>query len=127
MVVQQAINDFMTSPSSTRYFLRSTPSRLERTPGGRNAINSSDPNSDNNNGSPEISPWSRHLAQMLSDANDGGSAGMEGLTSPSQRQFGDFSDLPTFTTPGRIGLDSCDWEGLELEGLLGSYDSEGKW
>lgn len=112
MVVQQAVNDFMTSPSSSRYFLRSTPSRLERTP-GRNG--SSNPNSDN-----EISPWSRHLAQMLSDVNDGATSAGMGLTSPSSRQFGDFSDLPTFTTPGRIGLDSCDWEGLE--GLLGSYD-----
>lgn len=112
MLVQQAVNDFMTSPSSSRYFLRSTPSRLERTP-GRNGSSNSNSN--------EVSPWSRHLAQMLSDANDGATSVGIGLTSPSTRQFGDFSDLPTFTTPGRIGLDSCDWDGLE--GLLGDYDS----
>lgn len=99
-------NDFMTSPSSARYFLRSTPSRLERTPGGRTG---------SRNPSNEVSPFSRHLAQMLSDAN-----GMEGapFTSPS-RQF-DFSDLPTFTTPGR----EVDWKGLDdiLSSEFASYD-----
>lgn len=97
-------NDFMTSPSSSRYFLRSTPSRLERTPGHRSA--------ERNGSGQEISPWSRHLAQMLSDAND--TAGT--FTSPS-RQF-DFSDLPTFNTPGRNMLGECDWEGLD--GILSS-------
>ena len=115
MVVQQAVNDFMTSPSSSRYFLRSTPSRLERTPGRAG--------SSNNNSSDEVPPWSRHLAQMLSDANDGaGSTGMN-LTSPSLRQFGDFENLPNFTTPGKLGLDGYDWEGLD--GFLGYDSSEG--
>lgn len=112
-VTQQPINDFMTSPSSSRYFLRSTPSRLERTPGRHS---SSDDQRD-------ISPWSRHLAQMLSDVNDGngGTSVAMGLTSPSSRAFGDFPDMPTFMTPGRVGLEDCGWEGLE--GLLGNYDA----
>lgn len=98
-------NDFLTSPSSARYFLRSTPSRLERTPGGRSA------HSRGLNGEP--SPFSRHLAQMLNEATDGGV-----FTSPS-RQF-DFSDLPTFTTPGR----EVDWKGLDdmLSSEFANYD-----
>ena len=110
-----AINDFMTSPSSSRYFLRSTPSRLERngsTPGRRST------GSGNHGNSNEASPWSRHLAQMLSEGNE--SVGNQ-FTSPT-RAF-DFSDLPTFTTPGRAGgLAECDWEGLE--GLLSSEFAE---
>jgi hypothetical protein len=103
-----AINDFMTSPSSSRYFLRSTPSRLERT-GNTPSNNSVQP------GSNEISPWSRHMAQMLSEANDGSS---NQFTSPSRAAF-DFSDLPSFTTPGgRIAQEYADWEGLD--GLLSS-------
>lgn len=102
------VNDFMTSPGSARYWLRSTPSRLERTPGRRSQAEGT---------GDEISPWSRHLAQMLSDANDTAAT----FTSPS-RQF-DFSDLPTFTTPGRM-LNECDWEGLEgiLSSEFASYD-----
>ncbi|PPJ60939.1 hypothetical protein CBER1_08588 [Cercospora berteroae] len=105
-------NDFMCSPSSGRYFLRSTPSRLERTPGGRTVSGSS------NNGSNQVSPFSRHLAQMLSDADNLGNAP---FTSPS-REF-DFSDLPTFTTPGR----EVDWKGLnEIMGSdFASYDDNG--
>ncbi|KAK3711981.1 hypothetical protein LTR37_009293 [Vermiconidia calcicola] len=103
------VNDFMTSPSSSRYFLRSTPSRQERTahtPGRRS-------NSDNH--ADEVSPWSRHLAQMLSDANDG--SNNKQFTSPSRGAF-DFSDLPNFnTTPGGR-LAQYDWEGLD--GLLSS-------
>ena len=106
------VNDFMTSPSSSRYFLRSTPSRLERTPGRHSSQRSNDAGEG-------VSPWSGHLAQMLSDAN-----GTTAFTSPS-RQI-DFSDLPTFMTPGRT-LQDCDWEGLE--GLLSSefaaYEDEG--
>lgn len=104
------INDFLTSPSSSRYFLRSTPSRLERTPGRRSDSEQQ-----------ELSPWSRQLAQMLSDGND--TAGT--FTSPS-RQF-DFSDLPTFTTPGRLGLEGCDWEGIEgmLSSEFAAYDGSG--
>lgn len=91
-----------TAPSPGRYFLRSTPSRLERTP-GRQSNTRNTPN--------EISPFSRHLAQMLSEANS------HHFTSPSRDPF-DFSDLPTFTTPGRNVLEGCDWEGLD--GMLSS-------
>ena len=105
-------HDFMTSPSSNRYFLRSTPSRLERTPGGSRVSNSGGSRTSNNQ-EQVVSPWSRHLAQMLSEANT--------FTSPS-RQFG-FSDLPTFNTPGR-GLTEGDWEGIE--GLLSEgFDGSG--
>lgn len=90
-------NDFMTSPASARYFLRSTPSRLERTPGGRSISGGS-------NRTVEASPFSRHLAQMLSDANGMG----DGLLTSPSRQY-DFSDLPTFTTPGK----EVDWKGLD--------------
>lgn len=98
--------DFMTSPGSTRYFLRSTPSRLDRTPsgsGGQAAI--------------EASPFSRHLAQMLSDANRAGDAP---FTSPS-RQY-EFSDLPTFTSPGS----DVDWRGLDeiLSSEFAGYEDE---
>lgn len=93
-------DDFLVSPSSNRYFLRSTPSRLERTPGRQSQ----------NSGGNDVSPWSRHLAQMLSDANE-----TTTLTSPS-RQF-DFSDLPTFTTPGRAHKPS-DW--AEIDGIMDS-------
>jgi hypothetical protein len=115
------VNDFMTSPSATRYFLRSTPSRLERTPGGRNVSGGGNNNNNNNNSgsrnpSTDVSPFSRHLAQMLSDSN-----GMDGApftTSPTQ-QF-DFGDLPTFTTPGR----DLDWKGLDeiMGSEFPSYD-----
>ncbi|KAK4632569.1 hypothetical protein CLAFUR0_03263 [Fulvia fulva] len=91
-------NDFMTSPTSNRYFLRSTPSRLERTPGSRSVSGGSQTQL------AEPSPFSRHLAAMLSDANGMGDAT---FTSPS-RQY-DFSDLPTFNTPGR----EVDWKGLD--------------
>ncbi len=91
------VNDFMTSPASARYWLRSTPSRLERTPGRQSEAGQ------------EVSPWSHHLAQMLSDAND------TTFTSPSRNL--PFSDIPTFTTPGMM-LDQCDWDGLE--GILSS-------
>ena len=100
------VNDFMTSPSSSRYFLRSTPVRLSRnnTPGRRS----------NNSGGDEVSPWSRQLAQMLSDNYAYNHDGF--TTSPSRGM--DFSDLPTFNTPGRKELESCDWG--SLEGLLSS-------
>ncbi|EME48069.1 hypothetical protein DOTSEDRAFT_51318 [Dothistroma septosporum NZE10] len=91
-------NDFFTSPTSNRYFLRSTPSRLERTPGSRNVSGGSQTRMAG------PSPFSRHLAAMLSDANVMGDTA---FTSPS-RQY-DFSDLPTFTTPGR----EVDWKGLD--------------
>lgn len=98
--VNAPAHDFMTSPSSSRYFLRSTPSRVERNTPGRHSSGSK------RNGSDGISPWSRHLAQMLSDTNDGNQ-----FTSPSRGGF-DFTDLPTFNTPGR------DWE--TLDGILSS-------
>ncbi|KXT14137.1 hypothetical protein AC579_83 [Pseudocercospora musae] len=99
-----SMNDFMTSPSSSRYFLRSTPSRLDRTPGGRSVSGGSQ--GGRNGGSNEVSPFSRHLAQMLNDSADALSD-PAAFTSPN-RQF-DFSDLPTFTTPGR----DMDWKGLD--------------
>ena len=100
------VNDFMTSPSSSRYFLRSTPSRLERTP--QNPCNSGT----------TPSSWSRHLARMLSDPQDMANAGAH-ATSPSQRLSVAGSDrLPAFFTPGRA-LDGPGWEGLE--GLLDAY------
>ncbi|CAK3801885.1 CENP-A multicopy suppressor 2 [Lecanosticta acicola] len=99
-------NDFMTSPSG-RYFLRSTPSRLDRTPGGRSA----------SGGQVEPSPFSRHLAQMLSEAN-----GIDVVMTSPSRQY-DFSDLPTFTTPGR----EVDWKGLDeiLSSEFANYDENG--
>ena len=103
------VNDFMTSPSSSRYFLRSTPSRLDRTP---RSLSNTPGRRSNGSGGQGPSPFSRHLAQMLSDTNDTSS---HNFTSPS-RAF-DFSDLPTFTTPGRM-LNDCDWEGLD--GILSS-------
>lgn len=100
-------NDFTTSPSG-RYFLRSTPSRLERTPGGRSISGS---------GHVEPSPFSRHLAQMLNEAN-----GIDGVMTSPSRQF-DFSDLPTFNTPGR----EMDWKGLDeiLSSEFANYDGNG--
>nr|POF14100.1 hypothetical protein CFP56_03124 [Quercus suber] len=91
-----AMNDFMTSPSSSRYFLRSTPSRAGRTPGRSN-----------NSGHDLVSPFSRQLAEMLSDSNEP----LAPYTSPSRGSGGpfDFSDLPTFTTPGR----QMDWTGID--------------
>lgn len=87
-------NDFMTSPSSPRYFLRSTPSRAERTPGRISSRNEL------------VSPFSRQLAQMLSDPNEPCAM----LTSPSRGGGAfDFSDLPSFTTPGR----QMDWSGID--------------
>lgn len=78
-------NDFLTSPSSSRYFLRSTPSRAERTPArsSPHAIATGH----------EMTPFSRHLAQILSDANE-----VAVFTSPSRAL--DFGDLPSFATPG---------------------------
>lgn len=103
------INDFMTSPSSSRYFLRSTPSRVERTPGDRTV---------SNGGSNEASPFSRHLAQMLNDADNT-------ATFPSPSREFDFSDLPTFNTgtPGR----EVDWKGFDdiMSSDFASYDVGG--
>ncbi|KAK4505657.1 hypothetical protein PRZ48_003622 [Zasmidium cellare] len=101
--------NLLTSPSQSRYFLRSTPSRLERTPGSRSVSGGNQLPGDG------ISPFSRHIAQMLSDSNGMGDA----FTSPS-RQY-DFSDMPTFTTPGR---DQVDWKGLDeiLNSDFANYD-----
>jgi hypothetical protein len=78
------------SPSSSRYFLRSTPSRIERTPGGRSQTQGQHTTTQ------EMTPFTRHLADML---NDAAAIQDAAFTSPS-RQF-DFTDLPTFSTPGR--------------------------
>lgn len=90
-----ADNDFMTSPGSSRYFLRSTPTRLANTPGRRSALGSDH--------SQQASPFSRHLSQLLNNAT-GGSG--DCFNSPNGGMGAlDFDNLPTFTTPGR-------WEGL---------------
>ncbi|KAI7547680.1 hypothetical protein KC317_g15054, partial [Hortaea werneckii] len=95
----KTMNDFMTSPSSSRYFLRSTPSREARTPHrlGQSA----------GEASVEMTPFSRHIAQMLSDANTAGN----GFSSPSQAF--DFSDMPPFMsgTPGKQ-LEGADWPSM---------------
>ncbi|KAI6828732.1 hypothetical protein KC340_g10144 [Hortaea werneckii] len=95
----KTMNDFMTSPSSSRYFLRSTPSREARTPNrlGQSA----------GEASVEMTPFSRHIAQMLSDANASGN----GFSSPSQAF--DFSDMPPFMsgTPGKQ-LGGADWPSM---------------
>lgn len=89
-----ATQDFLTSPSSPRYYLRSTPRRRERSSGQRSSQSQAAP--------AEISPFSKHLAQMLSDTSEPAL-----FTSPPRHW--DFSDLPTFTTPGR----SVDWAGID--------------
>lgn len=92
-------NDFLTSPSSSRYFLRSTPTRLAATPGRRGA-----------NSSQTVSPFSRHLSQMLQDATAEGASG----------EF-DFSDISAmFGSPEKEGAAPVvDWEGL-MRGDLGN-------
>ncbi|KAF2767669.1 hypothetical protein EJ03DRAFT_375963 [Teratosphaeria nubilosa] len=108
-------NDFMTSPSSSRYFLRSTPSRQERTPGRNSQRESVAENS--------LTPFSRHLAQMLSEA-DSAAAGADAFgTSPSKGGF-DFGDLPSFGTPGK-GLEGFEWEGVFEEGRPADCGGEG--
>ncbi|KAI6828987.1 hypothetical protein KC340_g10414 [Hortaea werneckii] len=95
----KTMNDCMTSPSSSRYFLRSTPSREARTPNrlGQSA----------GEASVEMTPFSRHIAQMLSDATASGN----GFSSPSQAF--DFSDMPPFMsgTPGKQ-LDGAEWPSM---------------
>ncbi|KAK0288247.1 hypothetical protein LTR91_009315 [Friedmanniomyces endolithicus] len=97
-------NDFMTSPSSSRYFLRSTPSRQDRTPARASQTAVAALN--------DMTPFSRHIAQMLTEAtesvdNGGGAAA---LSTPSRAL--DFGDLPTFSTPGK-NLVEMDWSGVE--------------
>lgn len=102
-------NDFMTSPP--RYFLRSTPSRQNRTP-GRVSSQSRVPVSP--------SPFTRHLTAMLSDNNESGV-----FTSPSRGSGFGYSDIPTFTTPGR----QVDWRGLEeilSSDFAVAYEGEGE-
>ncbi|QIW94933.1 hypothetical protein AMS68_000451 [Peltaster fructicola] len=92
----KATNDFMTSPASTRYFLRSTPTRLAATPGRRIISNGS------SSGSHDVSPFSRQLAEMLK--NDAPLL----LGSPSQAFT--FSDVPTFTSPSGQAID---WDNID--------------
>lgn len=89
-------NDFMTSPGSSRYFLRSTPTRLANTPGRRSGLGS--------DASQQASPFSRHLSQLLNNATGGsgdcftspnGGGGMSGL---------DFGDLPTWAMSSDFGV-----------------------
>ncbi|KAK1824702.1 hypothetical protein LTR12_000759 [Friedmanniomyces endolithicus] len=95
-------NDFMTSPSSSRYFLRSTPSRQDRTPAraSQTAVALND-----------MTPFSRHIAQMLTEASESvDNGGAAALSTPSRAL--DFGDLPTFSTPGK-NLAEMDWSGVE--------------
>lgn len=106
---KNAANNADASPSSSsRYFLRSTPSRLERTPGGR---------SSGGRLPVELSPFSRHLSQMLGDAT-GTTSDPPAFTSPSQQY--DFSDLPTFD---QVHLE-MDWKGMDeiLSSEFAVYD-----
>lgn len=79
-------HDFMTSPASSRYFLRSTPTRLANSP-GRSA----------SKGSQDVSPFSRQLAEMLTHDTS--------FNSP-----GAFADFPAFASPSGQHVD---WENLE--------------
>ncbi|TKA68366.1 hypothetical protein B0A55_07471 [Friedmanniomyces simplex] len=92
------MNDFMTSPSSSRYFLRSTPSRQDRTPARASQTTAAN----------EMTPFSRHIAQMLSEASESAT----GVAFPSPSRALDFSDLPAFSTPGKT-LADMDWSGME--------------
>jgi len=111
-------HDFMTSPPASRYFLRSTPSRQERTPSRQSQQGSS---SGGDRGASDITPFTRHLTQMLSDGLDGGAA----FTSPSRAL--DFSDLPTFITPGRA-LNELDWNGIDdiMSSEFAAFDDHSK-
>lgn len=93
-------NDFMTSSASLRGLIPSTPSRFGLSPSRSNNLG-------------ELTPFTAHLAQMLNDAN-----ASVALSSPS-RPF-DFSDLPTFLTPGRT-LDFGDFGGV-MSSDFGVYD-----
>ncbi|KXL43032.1 MAG: hypothetical protein FE78DRAFT_93074 [Acidomyces sp. 'richmondensis'] len=116
----QPLHDFMTSPTSSRYFLRSTPSRQGRSPSARgsqhNGLHSND-----------MTPFSRHLAQMLSDANESASAAT--FTSPSRGSGLDFTglaDMAAFITPGRDGgIDWCQ-VGDILSSDFGAFEEDGK-
>ncbi|KAK5119084.1 hypothetical protein LTR62_000295 [Meristemomyces frigidus] len=110
--------DYLTSPSSSRYFLRSTPSRAERTPGGRHTTLSNSGGSAGGK-SHDLTPFSRYLAQMTNEMSGQQAAA---FTSPSRAL--DFGDLTTGLglTPGGgftvgVGQD-VDWSGMEE--LLGS-------
>ncbi|KAK3062472.1 hypothetical protein LTR53_019348, partial [Teratosphaeriaceae sp. CCFEE 6253] len=94
----------MTSPSSTRYFLRSTPSRQERTPGRQRCTPRHNAHNILSN---EMTPFSRQIAQMLGEANSGATGA---FTSPARAL--DFSDLPAFPTPGN-GMADVDWMGMD--------------
>lgn len=105
-------NDFLTSPTSSRYFLRSTPTRLAATPGNRRS---------NPNSSQTVSPFSRHLSQMLQDATAEG-ASFGDVMSPGKFDFSDISAM--FGSPekgvGGQGQQQAvvDWDGL-MRGDLG--------
>ncbi|KAK3680030.1 hypothetical protein LTR78_000407 [Recurvomyces mirabilis] len=119
---QGAINDFMTSPSSSRYFLRSTPSRVERTPGGgRNTAHSS------GGRAADMTPFSRYLAQMATEGGAGAAAaGSAFMTSPSRAL--DFSDLPGGFGSGSPGMgQGMDWSGMEeiLSSEFAAFEGNG--
>lgn len=90
-------NDFMTSPASSRYYLRSTPTRLANTPGRSSQWNGAE-------GENGFSPFSRELADML--AND------TSLQFDSPSKGFAFSDLPPFPSPESRSLH---WDGLNID------------
>ena len=117
-----ALNDFMTSPSSSRYFLRSTPSREARTPHRPTGHEQRSPNGGGGGGGiATLTPFSRHLAAMLSDNNARANGGPGAFSSPGQAF--DFSDMPMLTSPSRgAGLGEVDWSSFGGLGGLGGED-----
>lgn len=117
------VSDFITSPANARYFLRSTPSRANASPSSRASANHAGNNGNNSNFDSDVfvSPFSRHLQQVLNEQNNAPRGqGVGEFTSPTRGAGFDFSDLTDFdTTPGRFA-GGVDWEGLE--GLMGSSE-----
>lgn len=91
-------HDFMTSPASSRYFLRSTPTRLANTPGRSSRAEGSA-----GKRSQDVSPFSRQLAEMLSHDT------MLGFHSPGTALT--FADLPPLQSPSTQHID---WDNLEV-------------
>ncbi|KAF2723606.1 hypothetical protein K431DRAFT_242424 [Polychaeton citri CBS 116435] len=124
-----ASNDWLTSPSSSRYFLRSTPTRLgQTTPGGRlNQVDSQRGSRRRNTGAfgsdasdgIHSTPFSKHISQLLErDTN----LDSNKFSSPS-RMFDFGNDFPSFTTPGRE-IRGLDWDAVEgiLSSEFGNFD-----
>lgn len=126
-VTGQPIHDFMTSPTSSRYFLRSTPSRQGRSPASVRGNQHNVALSYDGGPCNDMTPFSRHLAQMLSDANDSASATT--FTSPCRSSGLDFAglgDMHAFAIPARDG--GIDWSqmGDILSSDFGAFDEDRK-